>query len=161
MMSEERFGWQVRQVLNRSTQGLPPTVENRLAQARAMALARKKADNPLLAIASARRLSFAGGQGGVLGSDSFSAHWMSSLGGIIPALALIFGIWFVFDIQQNEEANALAEIDAQVLVDDLPLDAYLDQGFSMFVGHKAQEESTPASDTPANDAGDTSTTHKI
>jgi hypothetical protein len=43
--------------------------------------------------------------------------------------------------QQSGQANELAELDAEVLTDDLPVTAYLDQGFEVWLYHHSPPDS--------------------
>jgi hypothetical protein len=48
-------------------------------------------------------------------------------------LVLIVGLFGIYEYEQNQRINDLAEIDAAVLVDELPPDAYLDTGFTAYL----------------------------
>src|SRR6266849_5492423 len=104
-MNEMQFGNKIRHILNEGLQ-LDEARATRLARARAPALA--WADNVLWQL---------GGWGGV------------SLRLVAPVVALAIGIAAIYTWQQNQRAAEVEEIDAQLLTDDLPIDAYLDRGF--------------------------------
>ena len=58
---------------------------------------------------------------------------------LVPLFALILTlsvlvIWQQQTIQNTSKAD-LAELDAQVLTDELPVTAYLDQGFEVWLYH--------------------------
>ena len=141
-MTEERFGWQVRQLLNKSAQDVSPSISTRLEKARQLALSRKKQNNPNWAFNIVPQISMASCTAGGHSSGFDLGSMFSSLGGIIPAIALAIGIVFVADNQINTRASQLAEVDTEVLSDDLPINAYLDQGFSLYVGKKSSERSS-------------------
>jgi len=42
--------------------------------------------------------------------------------------------------QQNQRSAEIEEIDAQLLTDDLPIDAYLDRGFQNWLKQRSAEE---------------------
>ncbi|MFN7834510.1 MAG: DUF3619 family protein [Burkholderiaceae bacterium] len=133
MMSEDRLGWQIRQILNAGTHDIPATTLDRLVNIRSLALARRQA-LPASRLAGLLQSGFGKSLqrfGTVLGRS----HWGTGLASAIPAIALVLGIAFVADEQLNSRAIELAEIDSEVLADDLPLSAYLDQGFTLYVGH--------------------------
>ena len=136
MMSEDRFGWQVRQLLNKSAQEVTPSVSSRLEKARQMAMSRKKQDSKQWAFVTSPSVAMAGFGAQTSGNRFDFGALFSSVGGLIPAVALVLGIAFVADYQSNNRAVELAEIDTAVLADDLPLSAYLDQGFSLYVDKK-------------------------
>ncbi len=153
MMSEDRFGWQVRQLLNKSTQDISPAAQSRLEKARQLAVSRKRQTSSQWAFNIVPRMAMAG-MGGSSGIQNKSdpAAWLSNMIGVLPAIALALGIAIVADNQQTNRAMELAEIDSAVLADDLPLSAYLDQGFSMYVNHRpapSKDEAAPAVNTLA------------
>jgi len=128
MEKEERFGWQVRQWLNRSAMEVTPSVQNRLELARKQALLRqRKAAKRVVRVepvlVTDRKSTLSGPFNG----------WFSGMGAAMPALAVAFGLFFLSDAQMNGEANRLAEIDSMVLGDELPISAYLDEGFSAYL----------------------------
>jgi hypothetical protein len=51
------------------------------------------------------------------------------LGWILPALILFFALFGANQWQEAQRIDELAEIDALILSDDLPLYAHLDPGF--------------------------------
>ena len=51
----------------------------------------------------------------------------------MPLLALVFGLIAINIIQDDNRANELAEIDAELLTDDLPPAAFTDPGFTQFL----------------------------
>jgi hypothetical protein len=52
---------------------------------------------------------------------------------IVPLFALVFGLIAISIIQDDNNANELAEIDSALLTDDLPPAAYTDPGFAHFL----------------------------
>jgi hypothetical protein len=70
--------------------------------------------------------------------------WLTNTATLLPALLLAVSIGFIAEHQSQNRAVELAEIDTQVLGDDLPISAYLDQGFTMFVGQKSDGTVEPA-----------------
>ena len=52
---------------------------------------------------------------------------------IVSTLALVIGLGGVYQYQQQQQIAELAELDAAVLADELPLTAYLDQGFNAYL----------------------------
>ena len=147
---EERFGWQVRQWLNRSAMEVTPSVQNRLELARKQALSRqRKGAKPVNTVepvmTSDRKSSINSPFGG----------WFSGVGAAMPALAVAFGLFFLSDAQMNGEANRLAEIDSMVLGDELPISAYLDEGFSAYL----KQAKIPEAGSP--DTGNTEPTKDL
>jgi len=118
-MNELQLANLVRQALNRAPLGA--AVAQRLRAARERALARQKTEAaPALAWAD-NVLGRFGGIGGL------------SLRLLLPLAALLLGLAAIYNSQQNRLVAELEEIDAQLLTDDLPIDAYLDKGFEAWL----------------------------
>jgi hypothetical protein len=113
-MNEYLFGKKVRQVLSRGPLGA--RVEARLRAAREAALARQRVErSPVFA--------WADNVGGAGGWPAYALYAAISVA-LLAGGAAAFYNW-----QQGERIAELAEIDSQLLTDDLPIDAYLDRGF--------------------------------
>jgi hypothetical protein len=124
------FAYKVRHALNEQLDELPAATTDRLAQARKAALARKKADAPAAVRVARTELAAAGG--GLSGFFS-QFNWLGRVSMVVPALALIVGMVGIYQYEQQERIADLAEIDAAVLSDELPLNAYLDHGFNAYL----------------------------
>lgn len=58
----------------------------------------------------------------------------------LAAVGLLAVAWFsVYAWHQDHQIAELEEVDAQLLADDLPIDAYLDQGFGAWLRKTADE----------------------
>jgi hypothetical protein len=126
-MNEPQFGNRIRQLLN---QGLTRDrgMADRLRAARDRALARQRGElTPVLAWAD-NILGSYGGWGGL------------SLRLLVPFVALIIGASAVYTWQQKQLAAEVEEIDAQLLTDELPIDAYLDRNFQSWLKKRLAEE---------------------
>ena len=128
------FAYKVRHALNEQLDDLPASTTERLAQARKMALARKKAhvDVPLSVRIAKTETATAGG----LLPQPFA--WLGRMGVALPLLALVIGLAGIYQYEQQERISDLAEIDAAVLSDELPLSAYLDHGFNAYLTQSEQ-----------------------
>lgn len=124
------FAYKVRHALNEQLDHLPASTTERLAQARQQALARKKPDSPLRV--AGRQL--AGASGGML---SFS--WLGRMGVAVPLVALVLGLGVVIEYKEQQRMAEIAELDAAVLSDELPLTAYLDEGFNAYLAQRGQQ----------------------
>ncbi|MBC7686270.1 MAG: DUF3619 family protein [Bdellovibrionales bacterium] len=123
------FAYKVRHALNARLDDLPESTTDRLAAARQAALSRKKAHAPV-------RLAqgqLAGNTGSLL---SFS--FLNRMGVIIPLLALVAGLAGIYQYEEQQRITELAELDAAVLSDELPLTAYLDEGFNAYLAQRGQ-----------------------
>jgi hypothetical protein len=126
-MNEAQFGNKIRHLLNQSLR-LDSGVAERLRAAREQALARQRPEPaPVLAWADNVVGTF-GGWAGV------------SLRVILPFAILVAGVGGAYTWQQNQRAAEVEEIDAQLLTDDLPIDAYLDRGFQNWLLKTSAEQ---------------------
>lgn len=115
------LAYKVRHALNEQLDTLPDATTARLAAARAAAMARKKAHAP-----SRVQPRFSVG-------SLFSMHGMGRIAVAIPLLALVAGLAGVYQHEQKQHIADMAELDAAVLSDELPLTAYLDDGFNAYL----------------------------
>ncbi len=119
-MNEQLFATKVCQVLDRGTR-VAPAIAERLRAARERALdARRLERAPALAWAD-NVLGNLGGAGGV---------WLRL---VLPALFVVLSVAAIYTWQQNQRLAETEEIDAELLTDDLPIDAYLDRGFEAWL----------------------------
>jgi hypothetical protein len=126
-MNEDRFGEQIRQLLNQGTDIDAATAE-RLRAARELALSRQRPEPaPALRWADNVLGSF-GGWGGL------------SLRLLVPAVLLVAAVATLYNWQQNQGAAESAEIDAELLSDELPIEAYLDRGFQDWLKRRGAQE---------------------
>jgi hypothetical protein len=123
------FAYKVRHALNARLDELPVSTTDRLANARKLAVSRKKAHAPAKLV----RPSFAGSIGAF-----FSFSSLGRAGVAIPLLALVAGLAGVYQYEQERRIEEIAELDAAVLSDELPLTAYLDHGFNAYLAQRAQ-----------------------
>ena len=131
-MNEIKFANKIRQALNegaRLSGDRGARVAERLRAARERALEhRKVAREPSLAWASASARIFSDGViGGTGGAGGFSLR-------LVFATALLAaGLFAIYTGQQDQRAADVEELDARLLTDDLPIDAYLDRGFEAWL----------------------------
>jgi hypothetical protein len=93
----------------------------RLRAARERALAAQKPERaPALAWAD-NVLGRLGGLGGL------------SLRLLLPAAVVTLGLVAIYAWQKDQRQAEIEEIDAMLLTDDLPIDAYLDRGFEAWL----------------------------
>jgi hypothetical protein len=116
------FAHKVRHALNENLESLPASTTERLAAARARAMSRKKADAP-----ARKRSGFAG----LVSPLSF--EWMGRSAVVLPLLFVVAGLAGVYQYHEQQRIAEIAELDAAVLSDELPLTAYLDHGFNAYL----------------------------
>jgi Protein of unknown function (DUF3619) len=66
----------------------------------------------------------------ILGGHS---RWWLTLGSLLPAVALVAGLVLIQRWQDYTQVSTAAEVDAALLSDDLPPQAYSDAGFAEFL----------------------------
>jgi hypothetical protein len=125
------LAYKVRHALNENLDNLPASTTERLAAARARALSRKKADAPVRRQQSVPLFNF-----GAL----FSPAGLGRISVAIPLLALVAGLTGVYQYEQQQRIAELAELDAAVLSDELPLTAYLDHGFNAYLASQKRTQ---------------------
>ena len=124
---EARFALRLVGGLNAQVRSLPPDVSERLRFAREQALARAREARTAAAVAPAGASA-----SGVALLGSF-LPWLQRAASVLPLLLLLVGLLLIQQWQTRESVLAAAEIDAQLLADALPPDAYSDPGFAEFL----------------------------
>ena len=120
-MNEQLFANKIRQVLDRASTRVNPGIAERLRAARERALdARRLERAPALAWA-----------GSLPGSSEDSSGLLLRV--VLPALLVILSVAGIYTWQQQQRLAEIEEIDAELLTDDLPIDAYLDRGFEAWL----------------------------
>jgi hypothetical protein len=130
MNEEFQIAYKIRQALNQGTEALDPNTTERLFQARQKALASHRT-------IPVGMLGLAGM--GHMAADMF-LHRARTLA-TVTALAVGAGGAYYWNNFLQADDNE--EIDSALLADDLPVNAYLDQGF-----HAWLERSAPSSPQP-------------
>ncbi len=119
-MNNDNLARSIATKLDQSLEDLSPGTVYRLRLAREAALARLHADGP--------------------SSGSVAAPTLLNRRILVPVMALILGLSGLFLLeQQTPQKVDVAELDAQVLSDELPVTAYLDQGFETWLNHQSTE----------------------
>jgi hypothetical protein len=122
---QDRIGLKVAARLN--AQDLPHDISERLRVARQQALAQRKPETQLQ---TATNITMSGGAA-VLGGGPLS--WWGRMGYALPFLALIAGLVAIDVSTDDDGAREIAEIDTQLLTDELPPSAHTDAGFAQFL----------------------------
>jgi Protein of unknown function (DUF3619) len=140
---ETEFALKVRRALDENINSLPAASLDKLAAARRTALARKKPEKAAVsAPVFAPTLAGAGMAPGAAGFGSLGAAGsgpagkrgrFSRLALAWPLLALVIGLAGIAYWEDQQRTAELADIDAAMLSDNLPLDAYLDHGFNAYL----------------------------
>lgn len=128
---EARFGLRVGALLNEQAQRTPHDVAERLRVAREQALARARAARLAPAAASAPAEVVVGkGRSATLGRQP---GWLFRFASVMPLVVLIAGLIAIDEWHDRAQIEAAADVDAALLADELPPDAYSDAGFVEFL----------------------------
>jgi Protein of unknown function (DUF3619) len=132
---EARFAYKVAAGLQEAAEQTPHDINERLKVARQQALAARK--KPALQTQAAQSINVSqsgGAASATLSGGPSSQGWSSRLLYVLPAIAIAIGMWAMMNNSaiQSPDYAALAEIDAEVLADELPPVAFLESGFSAF-----------------------------
>jgi len=131
MNYELEFAYRVRRVLDEGVDHLDKGAAARLRQSRQAALDR------LAAPVAGLRLAGIGGLSTV--------HFSQQARGILAAMALLVGAVGTYYWNSFEQAAEHAEIDSALLADEVPFNAYIDQGFQAWLDHVAQADDSDSS----------------
>jgi Protein of unknown function (DUF3619) len=132
-MNELETALLIRRALDKGAERLPYTTVHRLEKARKLALSRM--DQPLAAaqasFASSASLTLSAG--GKLG-------WLSMFAGAVaPLVVVVAGLFATSIWSDRQRAEEVAEVDAAMLADDLPISLYADRGFGVFIKNNHQQ----------------------
>ena len=73
------------------------------------------------------------------GGRSFEGSWWVKLAALLPLAVLVLGLLEIRELHDRWQIDAAAQIDADLLADDLPPDAYRDPGFIEFLRAPARD----------------------
>jgi len=124
-VNEHLIGRSIKRELDRGL-GLPADALARLSDARTRALERQRSRAPFPVLAGAGRIGL---------RLSGPAQWFAHV--ILPAALLVAAAIGVQQWQERESsaqaASEIADLDADLLKSDLPIDAYLDRDFQAWL----------------------------
>ncbi len=123
-----RFAGRVAAALGQQSAALPHDIGERLRASREQALAQARQRRQTIAAGAA---VVAGRTAG--GAATLGAPWWLKLASGLPVLVLLAGLIAIDRWTTIEDVKAAAEIDALLLADELPPDAYSDPGFAEFL----------------------------
>ncbi len=124
---EARFGARVAAVLNEGSQDLPHDITERLRFARSQALEKAAATRRQTAAAPVVL-----GRGGAA-ALGWQPAWWHRVASVLPLAVLVGGLYLVSEWSRFEQVRAAAEIDAELLSDSLPPEAYSDPAFGEYL----------------------------
>jgi len=140
-LEADRFGQASAALLRQGTQNLPANIKDRLYAARMKALTVAKAQKVQI---QSHVFASSGGNW-----SSHSNPLMDGAKWILPIVFLVAGLYGVSQWQQDSRINDIAQVDAALLTDDVPPDAYADSGFLSFLKNGPLSDSDSDSVDPS------------
>ena len=131
----DQFGRASASLLRQGASNLSSEIKDRLYAARKKALSVKKPEKMRV---QKRALV---GSNGLWGSNSSNGIW-DTVSWAAPLAVLVFGLIGIAQWQDDSRINDIAEVDAALLTDDVPPDAYADSGFMAFLKNGPLSDST-------------------
>ena len=125
---QNRFGLKAASYLSAGAASLPHDISERLRVARIQAVASRKAERLDTAIQVVNA-----GSSATLGWGSGGFGWWARVGSALPLVVLVVGLLVINSIQNDNRAREVAEVDAALLIDELPPAAFADPGFIQFL----------------------------
>lgn len=122
---EARIGLRIAARLSEGSERVEPDIAERLrfAREKAMERARTLSAAPSNSVVSAGRSAVLGG----------GASWWMRFASVLPVAALAAGLVLIQYWHTQAQIETAAEVDADLLADDLPPTAYSDAGFVEFL----------------------------
>lgn len=125
----DRFALKATSYLSAGTADLPYDISERLRAARVQAVSKRKIAKTQT---SASVVNFGGSAALTWGTDD-GLSWWSRIGSVLPLVALVVGLMTINSIQSDNRTQEIAEVDAALLIDELPPAAFADPGFVQFL----------------------------
>jgi hypothetical protein len=107
---------------------LPHDISERLKAARVRAVAKRR----IVSLQVASNVSESGGELALNMSGREDGMW-NRIASLLPLLALVAGLISIAVMQDESRAREVAEVDAELLTDELPPSAYVDPGFAQYL----------------------------
>ena len=124
----DAFGKAIAARLSEGAEDLPHGISERLKAARAQAISKRK----IVSLQVAQVVSVSGGEAALQFGGHEDGFW-SRIVSFLPLLALVVGLITIAVSQDELRAREVAEVDAELLTDELPPSAYVDPGFAQFL----------------------------
>ena len=126
---QDRFALKAASYLSTGTSDLPYDISERLRAARVQAMSKRK----ISPAQSAGSVVNVGGSAALTRGSNDGFSWWSRIGSVIPLVALVVGLFTINSVQSDNRAQEVAEVDAALLIDELPPAAFADPGFVQFL----------------------------
>jgi len=120
MNQQDELAGRIARLLDESAAQVSPEQRERLSEARRLALSRRQTRHELVP-------AWAGG------FSEFTERSLLGVRYVIPVAALVLGLLGVVYVNTGTVSTDMADIDAALLTDELPINAFLDQGFDSWL----------------------------
>jgi hypothetical protein len=121
MNQQDELARRIAELLDESTAHITPEQQQRLRAARMMALEHRTQPQPAWTAVLAGNVS------------DLTERRLFGVRYLIPMAALVLGLIGVVYMHSNGTPGDIADIDAGLLTDELPINAYLDKGFDSWL----------------------------
>lgn len=138
---EQEFGKRVTRLLSAQSENLSGDIQSRLRDARATALSCSKAEPVFVAQLQTTHRSFR--------NSSWNKPIWSFTGWLVPVSVVVLGLIAITEWQEDLRINDIANVDIALLTDDVPPDAFVDNGFMAFL--KLKTLAKPEADEKKSD----------
>ncbi len=135
----DRVAHRITARLSNGLDDLPYDISERLRASRMQALAKRKITQTAPVRKTATSILHNGATAVMGRGGKESAGWWNVLVSALPVLLLAIGLVTINIAQDEDGFNEVAELDAALLTDDLPPEAYADPGFVQFLKTSVQD----------------------
>lgn len=126
---QDRFALKATSYLSAATVCLPHDITERLRAARAQAVAKRK----IVSLQTASSVNASGSSASLTWGMGERMGLWGWAGSVMPLVALVVGLLVIDSIQSDNRTREIAEVDAALLIDDLPPNAFSDPGFLQYL----------------------------
>lgn len=126
---QDRFALKATSYLSVGAADLPYDISERLRAARMQAVAKRK----IATLQTASHVVNTGAGAALSWGSSDGLSWWGRAASVMPLIALVVGLLTINSVQNDNRAQEVAEVDAALLTDALPLAAFADAGFIQFL----------------------------
>lgn len=128
-MLQDRFALKATSYLSAGATDIPYDISERLRAARVQAVAKRK----IATLQTAGHVVNTGAGAALSWGSPDGMSWWGRVASVMPLIALVVGLLTINSVQSDNRAQELAEVDAALLTDTLPLAAFADAGFIQFL----------------------------
>ncbi len=124
----DAFGTAIATRLSEGSEGLPHDISERLKVARTRAIANRK----IVSLQVANNVSVSAGELALHLGGREDGLW-NRIASLLPLVALVAGLISIAVLQDELRAREVAEVDSELLTDELPPSAFVDPGFAQYL----------------------------